>query len=655
MKRSHKIVLWCAASVTLLSVAGALLLHALTDGDRLAQQARDYARKTWSRELTVGKISLTFTPLPRLHATAVSLAGPDWARDKNLLQANEIDAQIELWPLVRRRVVMRKLEVKGFQVNLQHAADGRKSWDLPGTFGSLDQVHGGALAGVRLDSLILQNGTVVFLNRENQATTWQLPKATLESGIGWHEVVLDVQAMRGGRPVQALAKLADLGKLGVKNAVTTGRVSVRSGPVSLVATGELPIDFGMGSFNIDVLADAPSMSEAFAALGIKKNSSAAFRGAAKLQAAGNTMEASAIKIELGKMTVEGNVRMTHGGEVRMIDARLHADRVDWLQTRLDMGQTPLPPKRPGELFYDNPLPWALLEATDGIEGTVRANLGWLKLRSGVEISDIASEIKFANGKLTVDALEAKLLGGTARASAALDSIKHSARVDLRLKDALLGTWTTQTRKKVAMSGGPMQVHAIMNVTGKSMKEMAASVSGPVTINIGQAIVRSQKIEQAEALLVGLTPFLTAKGGDHVNLSCAGATLAFKNGIARGDGIIGVRSDASQILTSGTVDLRQQTLDLHGTIRARTGVALGVSTFANELKIAGKIVAPKVGLDQADAPNVIARVAAAILTGGASIIGTTLWDGAQAAPNPCQVALANDKSAALKKTRLVSRK
>jgi len=37
--------------------------------------------------------------------------------------------------------------------------------------------------------------------------------------------------------------------------------------------------------------------------------------------------------------------------------------------------------------------------------------------------------------------------------------------------------------------------------------------------------------------------------------------------------------------------------------------------------------------------VITRIAAVIFTGGASIIGTTLWDGARAAPNPCLVALA----------------
>jgi hypothetical protein len=108
-----------------------------------------------------------------------------------------------------------------------------------------------------------------------------------------------------------------------------------------------------------------------------------------------------------------------------------------------------------------------------------------------------------------------------------------------LKDTQLGTWFSQTHKKVAFVGGRMQVHALVTANGKSMKQLAASLTGPVTINIGTATVQSKKLSEAETLLIGL----------------------------------------------------------------------------------------------------IARVAAAIFTGGASIIGTTIWDGAQAAPNPCQVAVA----------------
>jgi len=76
MMKSRKIALWSIAAVTSVFVLGALTLHALTDSDHLKQMARDHVRKVWLRELTVGKLSLSFTPMPEYHATDVSVSNP---------------------------------------------------------------------------------------------------------------------------------------------------------------------------------------------------------------------------------------------------------------------------------------------------------------------------------------------------------------------------------------------------------------------------------------------------------------------------------------------------------------------------------------------------------------------------------------------------
>ena len=131
------------------------------------------------------------------------------------------------------------------------------------------------------------------------------------------------------------------------------------------------------------------------------------------------------------------------------------------------------------------------------------------------------------------------------------------------------------------------------------------------------------------------PFLSAKQTGQVDLRCVGARLPFSKGIAQDSDIIGVRSEASQLLTSGTVDMLRQTINLHGALRAHYGITQGVSNFASEIRIEGPISAPQVGLDKAGAPGALARVAAAFFTGGASMIGTAIWDGAQSVTNPSQ--------------------
>jgi hypothetical protein len=88
--------------------------------------------------------------------------------------------------------------------------------------------------------------------------------------------------------------------------------------------------------------------------------------------------------------------------------------------------------------------------------------------------------------------------------------------------------------------------------------------------------------------------------------------------------------------------------LRGRVRARSGVSLGVSTFAGDVKIVGKIAKPQLNLDEAGLGGAIARVGAAILTSGISIIATSIWDGANPESDPCQVVF-SDKAKTAKGT------
>ncbi len=639
MLKARTIALWSIAVMTTGLVLSALALHALTDSERLKKLAREHVQKTWSRELTVGDMSLTFTPMPAFRATDLAVSNPGWTHDKIFLDAKELNMQVEFFPLLTKRIVVKHLSVDDFRIHLQHAPDGRKNWEQ---LAPSAPASGAAAANPPLmppNALTLRKGTVSFRGQDDQETMWQLERAQFDSRTGGRDVKLDFRVSRDGHAMHVKGEFDDLSQLGMKEAVSSGSVRIESGTASLVVTGQLPLDPALRRYQINAAIDAASLGEAFGFLGITRRPPIELKARVKLSAAGDDIKADGLQLTLGKLRLTGDARITRRGAVPVFEARLDADRLDWVQTLLDAGEPPLPPKPAGELFHANPLPWSQLAATAGVEGTVRTTIQWLKLRSGIELTKVGGELRFADGRLTIPAFDAKLLAGSASGSALLDGARQSARVDLRLKDTQLGAWFSQTRKKVAFDGGRMQMHALVTANGKSMKELAASLTGPVTVDIGKATVQSKKLSAAETWLTGLIPFFSEKGTDQVELTCIGARLPFQRGIARGDNIIGVRSAASQLLTSGAVDLRQQSLDLHGPVRARAGIALGVSTFANEVRVDGKIAKPQVGLDKAGAPGAIARVAAAVLTGGISIIGTTIWDGAQAAPNPCQVALA----------------
>jgi len=138
--------------------------------------------------------------------------------------------------------------------------------------------------------------------------------------------------------------------------------------------------------------------------------------------------------------------------------------------------------------------------------------------------------------------------------------------------------------------------------------------------MGPGAWNSKHAGDTEALM---TNAFAAEGGQRVQFECVTANLPFQAGIARGRSIVGFRTDASELVTSGSIDMRDESIDLHGRVRAHKGVTVGLAQIAGDVKIGGHLARPEMSLDPGATPGVIARAGAAIATLGMSVIGTAL--------------------------------
>ena len=121
--------------------------------------------------------------------------------------------------------------------------------------------------------------------------------------------------------------------------------------------------------------------------------------------------------------------------------------------------------------------------------------------------------------------------------------------------------------------------------------------------------------------------LAPKDSSQLTFECVAVKLDFQKGRAEGRHLVGARSDVSQLLTAGHIDLTDESLDLRGRVQARKGVSLGLAALAGGVQITGKIVKPRVGLDPDEKPALLARAAAAIASSGATLLGEALLDAA----------------------------
>ena len=337
---------------------------------------------------------------------------------------------------------------------------------------------------------------------------------------------------------------------------------------------------------------------------------------------------------LGELRVDGQGVLHADQTPWRIEGQLRTGSLDWAQMTRDAGLPPPPPKPPGALVRDMPLAWPLLQAIDGFTD-LDLRLGMLKLRSGLPLQNVAIKAQLQNDQMRVPVFSADFAGGKTTADALFTGHDRHVKLNLKASGVSIEQWRALLNKPKLFGGAPLNVNASVDASGATMNQLAATMTGPVSLRMGRATVHSVRAGEAESLLTGLIPALGGKRADHMDVVCLAANLPFENGRASGASIAGARTESSQLLTDGVIDLRDQTLDLHGRVTGVDGARLGLSMFAGEVNINGKLVKPHFRLDAQGILGTAARVGAAVLSFGLTAVGQTLWDAN--ADDACKVA------------------
>ena len=115
--------------VVLLPVLAVGAVAVLLDGDALKARAIEAVGRATGRELTItGPVRLAWSLVPTLSVEGVSLANPPGASRPAMATLARVDVRVALWPLLRRRVEVRRLTLAGADVLLERDASGQPNW-----------------------------------------------------------------------------------------------------------------------------------------------------------------------------------------------------------------------------------------------------------------------------------------------------------------------------------------------------------------------------------------------------------------------------------------------------------------------------------------------------------------------------------------------
>lgn len=294
----------------------------------------------------------------------------------------------------------------------------------------------------------------------------------------------------------------------------------------------------------------------------------------------------------------------------------------------------------GRLFSADPLPLAALRQVDA---DIKAQVGKLVL-PGRHLSDVNIALQLKNGQLSLSPFRFGLAGGVFEGGMQLDAAAKTPTLALQVNGR--GFELGQLQANGPVSGGRSDLKVDLKSRGDSIRALMASATGETWVSVGEGRLQNKAVNWAAGdflfqVLGAINPF--TKSEDHTVMSCAAVRFILRDGMATAEDGIALRTDKVDVVGSGTVNLRDEALDLGIRPRARSGVGLSLTTpLAGLVRVSGTLAKPSMGIDTAGTLKTAASIGAGVATGGLSTLGELLVDKVAADSDPCRTALGKKK-------------
>lgn len=356
-------------------------------------------------------------------------------------------------------------------------------------------------------------------------------------------------------------------------------------------------------------------------------------------------------------------RTKHGYKLAKIDARIgrsdargelyvypHRKRprvVGKLTSKvLDLGQF-LPASqtaRDGRVFSADPFSLAWLDTFDGEIGLHAAKLHV----KGLRLDQTRSGMALKNGELLFTPA-GKLGGGSFKVKLSVDARgkRPSVAMKIRGKGIGLGDVAAQIYDTELVEGARSDVNIDVAGRGSSVRELMAGLSGGIYVATGKATIHNRRLEKVSGDVVTAvlgTLAMQSPEEETTHVRCGVVRVLVKQGVVNADRTIAMETTRAAMSTSGTIDFRDEALDLGVNLVGRQGPTIGTSSLSGLVRVRGTMANPEVGADAAGLVGAAATVAGAVATSGLSLIAQGIISQFAADRSTCRTALEKDHGA-----------
>jgi uncharacterized protein involved in outer membrane biogenesis len=604
---------------TILAIAGGLVLLLLigvaiavwtVDVNQFVAPIQKKVKEATGRDLTIGGgIHLSLGLEPKLVLDDVHFGNAPWAKDKDLATVKHVEADVALLPLLQRRFEIVRVTLVDPVISLETDAQGRGNWLFGAATDGAPPASGpeaavAAVPALGVGEIEVRNGQLTYRDGVTGAVTPVVVEA------------LDVHARNPAAPISGEFR-------GVVNGVPVA-LKGNLGPPAQLQAQQWP-------YPIDVSGTVAGRTA---------------KVEAKVTPQGGGMRVDDLSLAFGELAVQGTVMVDRSGPRPKYVVDLHLPR--WVPDALVLpavasaSRLPAtPPAASRHLIADQPIALGALRTLDA-QGTVAIDT--VALPHGQALAQVRLRFALQDGRLDIAELTGAGLGGTVMARGGVRVSDHDAKgaaLDLHAegRDLALASLLALAGAPREVSGGRTRITFDGKASGASLHEWASTLDGQAVLLVGPAQLKSppgSSTAVLDQLGAAINPFRATKGV--TDLRCAVMRLPLHDGVAQIDRSIAMETAELGVSASGTIDLANETLDLSIKPQVRSGIAIDVAGFADLVRVRGPLDRPQIGIDPVKSAQTVARIGAAIGTGGWSLLGETLFNTAAAADSPCAIAL-----------------
>lgn len=581
------------------------------NGDLSVKWEREPAENGWR----------SWVPWPHIIANDISVGNAPWAKAPQFATLKRGEFSLAPLPLLRQRVVIRRIQLTEPAADLERLADGRANWvfTLPetgepspwvldineigfdkGRVGYVDEILKADLT-VLVDPLgkpvpFADVAGAAFAAQDGAASAprdyvfgWKIDgkyKGLVTKGEGKVGGMLALQDAKQPFPVQA-------------------DVAIGGTKASIAGTVTDPVN--LGSLDLRLKLSGASMAQLYPLTGVTLPDTPPYSTdghlVAKLRNPGGAVfDYKDFNGKVGDSDLHGDITFALGAPRPKLTGKLSSK----LLRMADLGplvgvpsggtapaaadkakDAPAKPKGgkvlPTQAFRTDR--WRDMDAD------VSLDAGRIVHDSKLPLSDLAVHVVLQDGKLTLDPFRFGIAGGNIAGTIKLDGANEAltGRVDMRARRLRLKQLFPAT-EAMQKTLGELNGDLAISGTGNSVAALLGSATGDVKMLVNDGVI-SRSLMEIAGLNVGNYVMSKLFGDDEVKINCGAADLAMKNGVMT-PRVFVFDTENALITITGTADFKNEKLDMDITPDSK---GFRIFSLRSPLYVRGTFASPDVGV------------------------------------------------------------